>query len=86
MNLESVFLSTKYLAPLLAASGRGSIINMSSIRGIVGGANSSAYSAAQGGVRMLTKATAIEFAELKNGVRVNSIHPGHIETPLTAAA
>lgn len=86
VNLDSVFLSTKYLVPLLAASGRGSIINMSSIRGLVGGANSAAYSAAKGGVRIFTKAAAIEFAELKNGVRVNSIHPGHIETPLTAAA
>lgn len=86
VNLDSVFLATKYLVPLLAASGRGSIINMSSIRGLVGGANSSAYSAAKGGVRIFTKATAIEFAALKNGIRVNSIHPGHIETPLTAAA
>lgn len=86
VNLGSVFLATKYLTPLLTASGRGSIINMSSIRGIVGGANSSAYSAAKGGVRMLTKATAIELAELKSNIRVNSIHPGHIETPLTATA
>jgi meso-butanediol dehydrogenase/(S,S)-butanediol dehydrogenase/diacetyl reductase len=86
VNLDSVFLATKYMLPLLAASGRASIVNMSSIRGLVGGANTAAYSAAKGGVRLLTKATAIECAELGNGVRVNSIHPGHINTPLTAGA
>jgi meso-butanediol dehydrogenase / (S,S)-butanediol dehydrogenase / diacetyl reductase len=86
VNLDSVFLATKYLLPSLAASGGASIVNMSSIRGLVGGANSAAYSAAKGGVRLFTKATAIEFAQLGNGVRVNSIHPGHIETPLTAGA
>jgi meso-butanediol dehydrogenase/(S,S)-butanediol dehydrogenase/diacetyl reductase len=86
VNLDSVFLATKYMLPLLAASDRASIVNMSSIRGLVGGANTAAYSAAKGGVRLLTKATAIECAELGNGVRVNSIHPGHINTPLTAGA
>lgn len=86
VNLDSVFLATKYMLPLLGRSGRGSIINMSSIRGIVAGNNASSYSAAKGGVRMLTKCTAIECATLKNGVRANSIHPGHVETPLTAKA
>jgi len=86
VNLDSVFLATKYLLPLLAASPGGSIINMSSIRGIVGGENAASYSAAKGGVRLLTKCTALECAGLKNGVRANSIHPGHVETPLTAKA
>lgn len=86
VNLDSVFLSTRFLLPLLEKSGNGSIINMSSVRGIVGGDNASSYSAAKGGVRMLTKCIAIECANLGNGVRANSLHPGHIETPLTAAA
>lgn len=86
VNLDSVFMATHHLLPLLEKSGRGSIINMSSVRGIVAGNNASSYSAAKGGVRMLTKCIAVECAELRNGVRANSLHPGHIETPLTAAA
>ena len=86
VNLDSVFLGTKYMLPLLAASGRGVIVNMSSIRGIVAGAGTGSYSAAKGGVRMFTKATALECAAAGNGVRANSIHPGHIATPLTAPA
>lgn len=86
VNLDSVFMATRYLLPALEKSGRGSIINMSSVRGIVAGNNASSYSAAKGGVRMLTKCIAVECAELGNGVRANSLHPGHIETPLTAAA
>ncbi|HTH28958.1 MAG TPA: glucose 1-dehydrogenase [Sphingobium sp.] len=86
VNLDSVFLATKYLMPLLAASTSGSIVNMSSVRGLVGGVNAASYSAAKAGVRLLTKCTALECATLNNGVRVNSIHPGHVETPLTAKA
>lgn len=86
VNLDSVFLATKYMLPLLAKSSAGSIVNMSSVRGIVGGENAASYSAAKGGVRLLTKCTALECAGLKNGVRANSIHPGHVETPLTAKA
>lgn len=85
VNLDSVFLATKYMLPLLKASGGASIVNMSSIRGIVGGAHASSYSAAKGGVRLLTKCTALECASLGYKVRANSIHPGHVETPLTAA-
>lgn len=86
VNLDSVFLATKYLLPALAASGRGSIVNVSSIRGIMAAPNTSSYCASKGGVRLFTKATAMECAELENGVRANSIHPGHVETPLTAGA
>lgn len=86
VNLDSVFLGTKYMLPLLVSSGRGSIINMSSIRGIVAGTGTASYCAAKGGVRMLTKATAIECATDGNKVRVNSVHPGHIATPLTEPA
>ncbi|PZU62079.1 MAG: short-chain dehydrogenase [Brevundimonas sp.] len=86
VNLDSVFLATKYLLPALAASGRGSIVNVSSIRGIMAAPNTGSYCASKGGVRLFTKATAMECAELGNGVRANSIHPGHVETPLTAGA
>jgi meso-butanediol dehydrogenase / (S,S)-butanediol dehydrogenase / diacetyl reductase len=86
VNLDSVFLATKYMMPLLAASGRGAIVNMSSIRGLVAGPNTGPYCAAKGGVRMFTKVTALECAALGNGVRANSIHPGHISTPLSAPA
>jgi NAD(P)-dependent dehydrogenase (short-subunit alcohol dehydrogenase family) len=84
VNLDSVFLATKYLLPLLGRSGRGAIVNMSSIRGIAAAANTGSYCAAKGAVRIFTKATALECAALGNGVRCNSIHPGHIATPLSA--
>jgi len=86
VNLDSVFLGTKHMLPLLAASGHGAIVNMSSIRGIVAGTGTGSYCAAKGGVRMFTKVTALECAEAGNGVRANSIHPGHIATPLSAPA
>nr|WP_314443471.1 SDR family NAD(P)-dependent oxidoreductase [uncultured Sphingomonas sp.] len=85
-NLDSVFLGSKALLPLLAASGRGAIVNISSIRGIIGGNNATAYCASKGAVRLFTKAMALEWAELGSGIRVNSIHPGLIETPMAAAA
>lgn len=87
VNLDSVFLGCRALLPLLAGSpDGGAIVNMSSIRGIAGGANAASYCAAKGGVRLFTKALALECAQLGNRVRANSIHPGHIRTPLTAAA
>jgi NAD(P)-dependent dehydrogenase (short-subunit alcohol dehydrogenase family) len=59
---------------------------MSSIRGLVAGPNAGAYCAAKAGVRLFTKVTALECAAAGNGVRVNSVHPGHVKTPLTAPA
>lgn len=85
INLDSVFLGTRAMLPLLTASGHGAIVNLSSVRGIIGGVNVAGYCAAKGGVRMFTKATALECAALGNGVRANSVHPGLIETPLAAA-
>lgn len=86
VNLDSVFLGTRHAMPLLARAGRSSIVNMSSIRGLVAGANTGAYCAAKAGVHLFTKVTALECAAAGNGVRANSVHPGHVETPLTAAA
>lgn len=86
VNLDSIFLATKYLMPLLAKSKvGGSVINMSSIRGIAAAPFAGSYCAAKGGVRLFTKSAALECATLGNGIRVNSIHPGHVATPLTAA-
>ncbi|MFI5932137.1 SDR family NAD(P)-dependent oxidoreductase [Actinoplanes sp. NPDC051494] len=77
----SVFLGMKAAAALLKASGTGSVINISSIFGASGGFGSSpAYHAAKGAVRLLTKNVALEWAPL--GVRVNSVHPGFIATPM----
>jgi len=74
-----VWLGMKHLGPLIAASGGGSIVNVSSILGTVGGlGNSAAYHAAKGAVRTLTKNAALHWAT--SGVRVNSLHPGFIGT------
>jgi 3(or 17)beta-hydroxysteroid dehydrogenase len=86
INLDGVFLGTKYASEAMRKSGGGSIINMSSAGGIVGTPNSAAYAASKGGVRLLTKAAAIEFSKSCYGydIRVNSVHPGVMETPMTA--
>jgi meso-butanediol dehydrogenase/(S,S)-butanediol dehydrogenase/diacetyl reductase len=86
VNLDSVFLGTKYALPLLGRSGKGSIVNVSSIRGLVAGPNTGAYCASKAGVRLFTKSTALECAATGNGVRANSVHPGVIETPMSAQA
>jgi NAD(P)-dependent dehydrogenase (short-subunit alcohol dehydrogenase family) len=80
VNLDGAFLGMRHIGPLMAASGGGSIINVSSILGKVGSAGSAAYCASKGGILQLTKAAALEWAPL--GIRVNSVHPGYIETPL----
>lgn len=84
INLDGVFLGMKAAAPGMAAQGSGSIVNLSSILGKVGMAGAPAYCASKGGVTLLTKATALELAPL--GVRVNSVHPGFIDTPMVAGA
>jgi NAD(P)-dependent dehydrogenase (short-subunit alcohol dehydrogenase family) len=76
----SVFLGLKAAAEALKASGHGSVVNISSMYGIVGSGVSPAYHAAKGAVRLLTKTTALGWAQ--EGVRVNSVHPGYIDTPI----
>lgn len=76
----SVFLGMKAAAEALKQSGHGSVVNISSMYGIVGSGVSPAYHAAKGAVRLLTKTTALGWA--KEGVRVNSVHPGYIDTPI----
>ncbi len=84
VNLDGVFLGMRAVGSTMAAQGSGSVINLSSILGKVGMANTSAYCASKGGVLMLTKAAAVEWAPL--GIRVNSVHPGFIDTPMVANA
>ncbi len=82
LNLTSVFLAMRFVIPVMAAAGCGSVINLSSISGVVGHDVAPGYQAAKGGVRVLTKNGAITYAN--SGVRVNSIHPGIIATPMVA--
>jgi NAD(P)-dependent dehydrogenase (short-subunit alcohol dehydrogenase family) len=82
VNMDGVFFGTKRALPLLAGSGGGSIINMSSVAGLKGIAGLSGYCATKGAMRLFTKAVALECAQAGNKVRVNSIHPGAIETPI----
>ncbi|TAJ70977.1 MAG: glucose 1-dehydrogenase [Phenylobacterium sp.] len=83
INLDGVFLGTKHSIPLMRASGDGgSIVNISSVAGLKGSANLAGYCATKGGVRLFTKAVAMECANAKDGIRVNSVHPGLIETPI----
>jgi len=80
INAKGVFLGTKAVIPAMRRSGGGSIVNISSIAGLVGG-KTTAYAASKGAVRLLTKSTAIQYAA--EGIRANSVHPGVIESPMT---
>jgi len=83
VNLDGVFLGVKHSIPLMRVSGDGgSIINMSSVAGLKGSAILAGYCATKGGVRLFTKSVAMECANAKDGIRVNSVHPGIIETPI----
>ncbi|MCP3032578.1 SDR family oxidoreductase [Halobacillus sp. A1] len=80
VDLRGTFLSSKYLIPLMLEGGSGSIINTSSMSGRAADLDRSGYNAAKGGITNFTKAMAIDYA--REGIRVNSIAPGTIETPL----
>lgn len=82
VNLDGVFLGTKHAIPLMQKSKGGSIVNVSSAAGIVGSPTAAAYCASKGGVRLFTKAVALECAQAKNNIRVNSVHPGPVATPM----
>src|ERR1700733_607147 len=82
INLDGVFLSVKHCLPLMRKIGGGSIILMSSLAGLRGAPGLSAYSASKGGVRLFAKSIAMECASVGDGIRVNSVHPGIIDTPI----
>lgn len=82
VNQTGVFLGMKHAIPAMRRAGSGSIVNISSIAGLIGLPNIPAYQASKGAVRLLTKNAAVQYAADK--IRVNSIHPGRIETPMTA--
>ena len=81
VNIKGAFLGTKYAAIQMKKNGGGSIVNISSIFGIVGSNRATAYNASKGGIRLFTKSAAIQYA--KDGIRVNSVHPGFALTRLT---
>ena len=80
VNVKGVMFGTKHAIPHLRAAGRGSIINLSSISGLIGVGNLSAYHASKGAVRLMSKNDAITYAPEQ--IRINSIHPGYIWTPM----
>ena len=84
VNLDGVFLGTKCAIKAMKANGSGSIINISSVAGLIGNPDAAAYHASKGGVRSLTKAAAIECSKAGYGygIRVNSIYPGVIDTSM----
>jgi 3alpha(or 20beta)-hydroxysteroid dehydrogenase len=80
VNQKGTWLGMKSAMPLLRASANASVINTSSVLGLVGSGAAAAYQASKGAVRLLTKTAAVEYAQ--QGVRVNSIHPGVVATPM----
>lgn len=85
INLDSVFFGTMAAMPLLERSGDAAVVNVSSIRSRVVGFGSGPYSAAKAGVEMFSRVAAVECAQTGRKVRVNSIHPGFVDTPLSKA-
>ena len=81
VNLDGAFLGCKYAFPLLRKQG-GSIVNMSSVSGLVGGHNLAAYNASKGGLSLLTKSIALYGARLKPAVRCNAVCPAFVEGPM----
>ena len=81
VNATGVFLGTKYAIEAMLKAGGGSIINISSIYGIVGSEHNAAYHASKGAVRTFSKSAAAQYAT--EGIRVNSVHPGFVDSPMT---
>lgn len=86
VNLDSVFIGTRCAVELMRPGGRsgrgGSIINLSSVGGLIGAEGLTSYCSAKGGVRLFTKAVAVECGRAGYGIRVNSVHPGNTDTPM----
>jgi NAD(P)-dependent dehydrogenase (short-subunit alcohol dehydrogenase family) len=86
VNLDGVFLGMKHAIPLMRIAGGGSIINISSIEGLIGDPQLAAYNASKGAVRLLSKSAALYCAKERTNIRVNSVHPGYIVTPMVEHA
>ncbi len=83
INVDGVFLSAKYCIPAMRRAGNGgSIVMLSSVAGLRGSAGLAGYSATKGAVRLFAKSMALECAQAGDGIRVNSVHPGIIATPI----
>ena len=82
VNLDGVFLSVKYAVPAMRRAGGGSIVIMSSVAGLRGSAGLAGYCATKGGVRLFAKAVAMECAAAGDNIRINTVHPGVIDTPI----
>jgi 3(or 17)beta-hydroxysteroid dehydrogenase len=82
VNLDGTFLGCKHAIRVMKDQGGGSIVNMSSVAGLVGAANLAGYSASKGGVRLLTKSVALHCARKGYNIRCNSVHPSFVETPM----
>lgn len=80
VNVKGVFFCTKHVIPAMRKAGGGSIVNLSSIYGLVGAPDAPPYHASKGAVTLMTKTDALLYA--RDGIRVNSIHPGFIWTPM----
>jgi NAD(P)-dependent dehydrogenase (short-subunit alcohol dehydrogenase family) len=81
VNLDGVFLSVKYEVPAMRRAGGGSIVITAFVAGLRGSAGLAGYCATKGGVRLFAKAVAMECAAEGDGIRVNTVHPGVIDTP-----
>jgi NAD(P)-dependent dehydrogenase (short-subunit alcohol dehydrogenase family) len=88
VNVSGVLIGHKHAVRAMKPGGRagkgGSIINLSSVAGLIGTPGLGTYSASKGAIRLITKAAAVEFGRLGYGIRVNSIHPGLVETEMGA--
>jgi NAD(P)-dependent dehydrogenase (short-subunit alcohol dehydrogenase family) len=82
VNLDGTFLGCKHAVRVMKGRGGGSIVNMSSVAGLIGSGNLAAYSASKGGVRLLTKSVALHCARKGYNIRCNSVHPSFVETPM----
>jgi len=82
VNVEGTFLGCREAVRAMKESGGGSIVNLSSVAGIIGDASSAAYCASKGAVRLLTKSAALHCARAGYGIRLNSVHPSFAETPM----
>jgi 3(or 17)beta-hydroxysteroid dehydrogenase len=82
VNLDGTFLGCKHAVRVMKDRGGGTIVNMSSVAGLIGSGNLAAYSASKGGVRLLTKSVALHCARKRYNIRCNSVHPSFAETPM----